>query len=372
MGSVSTLSPFVYWAQTEKNLSLRVDLRNVKAPKVSLTCNELEFSANGIGAKGENQYYFTIKFYQNVDPDDSQYRITDREVDFSIVKKEEEWWPRLIAEKKKPVWLKIDFDRLKTEDDESDGENLLEHRRSTYDDLLDDLAKSRRKTKKKVEDFRKIYLLLYNLFQFVGFLYCLIVISIRYAKDGPLSMEGTYGAIGKAFQFCTLMQLLEILHPLLGYTSGNAVFPTVQVFGRVTMLFLMIGGEPRMQTKPVVFYLLLIYATIEVIRYPYYMLRTYSVDIGILTWLRYTIWIPFYPLGFLCEGVIILRNIPYFEETKKFSLELPNAWNFSLHFPTLMRVYLLMGFFPTLYCLMNNMYKQRVKILGEKRKEKSL
>ena len=28
-------------------------------------------------------------------------------------------------------------------------------------------------------------------------------------------------------------------------------------------------------------------------------------------------WIPLYPLGFICEGVIALRDIPYFEETEK-------------------------------------------------------
>ena len=32
---------------------------------------------------------------------------------------------------------------------------------------------------------------------------------------------------------------------------------------------------------------------------------------------RYTLWIPLFPLGFICEGVIALRNIPYFEETEK-------------------------------------------------------
>ena len=39
---------------------------------------------------------------------------------------------------------------------------------------------------------------------------------------------------------------------------------------------------------------------------------------------RYTIWIPLYPIGFICEGVIALRNIPYFEETEQFSVLLPN------------------------------------------------
>ena len=56
--------------------------------------------------------------------------------------------------------------------------------------------------------------------------------------------------------------------------------------------------------------------------------------------IRYTIWIPLYPAGFVCEGVIFLRNIPYFEETKKFTIELPNSFNFSFHFPTLLRFYL--------------------------------
>lgn len=46
-------------------------------------------------------------------------------------------------------------------------------------------------------------------------------------------------------------------------------------------------------------------------RYPYYMLRVYDVEISFLTWLRYTIWIPLYPLGFICEGVVVLRWVQF-------------------------------------------------------------
>ena len=42
----------------------------------------------------------------------------------------------------------------------------------------------------------------------------------------------------------------------------------------------------RMQSKPVVFYLFMTYATIEIVRYPYYMLRVYDIDFGLITWLR--------------------------------------------------------------------------------------
>ena len=70
-------------------------------------------------------------------------------------------------------------------------------------------------------------------------------------------------------------------------------------------------------------------------------------------------WVPLYPLGFICEGVIALRDIPYFEETEKFSISLPNEWNFAFYFPNVIRFYLLFGFFPMLYTQMWHMYNLR-------------
>ena len=99
------------------------------------------------------------------------------------------------------------------------------------------------------------------------------------------------------------------------------------------------------------------------------MLRVYDIDIGLLTWLRYTLWVPLYPAGFICEGVIALRDIPYFEETEKFSVLLPNSWNFSFYFPTMLRLYLLFGYFPILYTMMWHMYHLRCKRLGIKQHE---
>lgn len=37
-------------------------------------------------------------------------------------------------------------------------------------------------------------------------------------------------------------------------------------------------------------------------RYPFYMLACIDTEWKTLTWLRYTIWIPLYPLGVLAEG----------------------------------------------------------------------
>lgn len=178
------------------------------------------------------------------------------------------------------------------------------------------------------------------------------------------SMKDTFAAVGNPFKFIQLLQFLEVMHPLFGYTKNSILVSFMQVGGRAFVLFCMIDAEPRMQTKHVVFYLFLIWSVIEIVRYPYYITQLLNIKISFLTWLRYTIWIPLYPMGFLCEGIIILRNIPYFEETQKFTVSLPNAYNFSFHFPSFLRIYLLVLFLPALYTTMSHMKRLRSKKLG--------
>ena len=43
------------------------------------------------------------------------------------------------------------------------------------------------------------------------------------------------------------------------------------------------------------------------VRYPFYTLRIIHREVSFVTWLRYTIWIPLYPLGVITEGVLYLR-----------------------------------------------------------------
>lgn len=77
------------------------------------------------------------------------------------------------------------------------------------------------------------------------------------------------------------------------------------------------------------------------------------------------------PAAFFCEGVVALRDIPYFEETEKFDLVMPNYFNMAFHFPTVIRFYLLFLFFPLLYSSMNRMYHLRCKKLGIRQHERN-
>lgn len=81
------------------------------------------------------------------------------------------------------------------------------------------------------------------------------------------SIESTYSSVGKVIKFLHLMQILEVLHPLMGYTSGNVLMPVIQLSGRSFLIFLLIDAEPTIQSNASVFYLFLTYTTVELIRY---------------------------------------------------------------------------------------------------------
>lgn len=358
---MKVLSPFVYWAQTESAISLKIDLKNVSDPHVKLVENKITFSAEGTGAQGNNRYEFNLDLFSpvktSVDSADETMivRVFDNRINIMIQKVKPSWWPRLTAQPQKPAWLKINFDLWKSEDC-PDSEEETRDVMKDYPGMYDKVHKEEMGYRK---DFKKVYLAVYNLFQFVGYLYVLTVMCVRYAKLEDESLANTYEHVGPAMKFLQLLQYLEVMHPLFGYTKGGVLFPLLQVSGRAFVLFAMIEAEPRMQTKPVVFYLFLVWSMVEIVRYPFYISQLYKKEIYILTWLRYTIWIPLYPLGVFCEAVIILRNIPYFEETQKFTISLPNEWNFAFHLPSFLKLYLLVVIFPGMYALMGHMHKIR-------------
>lgn len=360
-------SPFVYWAQTESTISLKIELKNVVDPDVKVLENNLKFSAEGIGARGESLYEFKLDLFSPVKNAENNHvttvRVFENRVDIVLQKEEPAWWPRLTAQPQKPAWLKINFDLWKAED-AADSEDEKRDVMKDYPGMYDRLHKEELGYRR--EDLKKVYLKLYNLFQFIGYTYVLTVMAIRYAKLDYDSVADTYEHVGPAMKFLQLLQYLEVMHPLFGYTRGGVLVPFLQVSGRAFVLFVMIEAEPRMHTKPVVFYLFVMWSMIEVVRYPYYISQLYKKDFYILTWLRYTMWIPLYPIGIICEAIVILRNIPYFEETQRFTVSLPNEWNFAFHMPTFLRVYLLFLTFPGMYFVMSHMHKLRTVKLKPK------
>ncbi|CAG2114113.1 unnamed protein product, partial [Medioppia subpectinata] len=183
------LSPFVYWGQTSDQISLKIDLMNVKCPLIDLKENSLQFFGSGIGAKGLNEYAFLIHFYTDVNPTESFYKHNDRHIEFVIKKRCNVLWPRLLSSVVRPQWIKVDFDRIQPEEEsdpdvnsaDKEFDELIPNQQNSYRNFgQKDFGRRKKSMNKgfKVEDFKKTYLFLYNLFQFVGFVYVFLIITI--------------------------------------------------------------------------------------------------------------------------------------------------------------------------------------------------
>ncbi|XP_041362904.1 very-long-chain (3R)-3-hydroxyacyl-CoA dehydratase-like [Gigantopelta aegis] len=367
-----TLSPFVLWGQKSDYVTLKVELREVMDEDVDLTDEKIKFTAQGVGVKGNNKYSFEIDFYLPVDPEKSKYRVTPTGVEIRVEKGAKgEVWPRLTEKPIKLPWLKIDFDKVMLEDDseeEHDDGSLRNQQEEMLNRIENDLMKD---PESAPLDYKRLYLFLYNMFQFVGYSYIVFVLQYRFYKYGEDDKHTAFETVGSQVMVCQFVAVMEIVHPLLGLVKSGFFAPFAQVFGRNFILFVLLLNEPRLHTAPAVWYLFVVWCAVEMVRYPYYMLNTLGKEIDFITWLRYTVWIPLYPLGFLLEGTIVIMSIPLFTQTEKLSVHLPNSTNFAFYFPWLLHGYLALLAIAA-YKMMNYMYLQRKKKLGigERKKTK--
>ena len=101
----------------------------------------------------------------------------------------------------------------------------------------------------------------------------------------------------------------------------------------------------------------------EVIRYSYYAVGLCQINISILTWLRYTLFIVLYPLGVTGELWCYYDSLHFLKTSKFMSLAMPNKFNFifSPYVVTLMVMLFYIPGFPPMYM---HMVKQRRKVLG--------
>uniref|UniRef100_A0A2K6EUK2 Very-long-chain (3R)-3-hydroxyacyl-CoA dehydratase n=1 Tax=Propithecus coquereli TaxID=379532 RepID=A0A2K6EUK2_PROCO len=300
------LTPHVYWAQRHRELYLRVELSDVQNPAISITENVLHFKAQGHGAKGDNVYEFHLEF-------------------LDLVKPEEE-------------------ERLNKLRLESQG------------------------SPETLVSLRKGYLFMYNLVQFLGFSWIFVNMTVRFFILGKESFYDTFHTVADMMYFCQMLAVVETINAAIGVIKSPVLPCLIQLLGRNFILFIIFGTMEEMQNKAVVFFVFYLWSTVEIFRYPFYMLCCLDMDWKVLTWLRYTVWIPIYPLGCLAEAVSVIQSIPIFNETGRFSFTLPYPVKIKVRFSFFLQIYLIMLFLG-LYINFRHLYKQRRRRYGQKKKK---
>ena len=113
--------PLVTWAQRPGLIFLTVCLEDCKEPKIEVKPNYLKFHGNGGADKKDHEV--TIEFLKEIDPDKSKFAVKERVIEFALEKKESgPYWERLLKDKTKQHWLRIDFNKWVDEDASDDEE----------------------------------------------------------------------------------------------------------------------------------------------------------------------------------------------------------------------------------------------------------
>ncbi|KAL0422779.1 UNVERIFIED_CONTAM: Very-long-chain (3R)-3-hydroxyacyl-CoA dehydratase PASTICCINO 2 [Sesamum latifolium] len=217
-----------------------------------------------------------------------------------------------------------------------------------------------------LSSIRRIYLVLYNWIVFLGWaqVFYLAVKTLR--ESGHQSV---YAAVEKPLFLAQSAAILEILHSLTGIVRSPVSATLPQVSSRLYVTWGILYSFPEIRTHFLVGSLVISWSITEIIRYSFFGFKeAFGFAPYWLLWLRYSTFLLLYPSGITSEVGLIYYALPYMRESGKFSIRMPNKWNFA--FDYYYNALLILGFYvpgsPHMY---GYMLGQRKKALSKPKTE---
>lgn len=141
-----------------------------------------------------------------------------------------------------------------------------------------------------------------------------------------------------------------------------------QISSRLYATWGIVWSFPEVRTHILVSSLVISWSITEIIRYSFFGTReAFGSAPSWLLWLRYSTFLLLYPTGITSEVGLIYKALPYMKESGKFSVRMPNKWNFSFdyYYAALVSIAIYVLDFPHLY---SYMLGQRKKALSKTKK----
>eukprot|EP00197_Chlamydomonas_leiostraca_P011161 CAMPEP_0202861760 /NCGR_PEP_ID=MMETSP1391-20130828/3050_1 /ASSEMBLY_ACC=CAM_ASM_000867 /TAXON_ID=1034604 /ORGANISM="Chlamydomonas leiostraca, Strain SAG 11-49" /LENGTH=220 /DNA_ID=CAMNT_0049541195 /DNA_START=17 /DNA_END=679 /DNA_ORIENTATION=- len=205
------------------------------------------------------------------------------------------------------------------------------------------------------------HLFLYNSIQAVGWAVCLYKLAIAYS-----SMQKPDQAYAEAKDFAKVFQgasILEVVHAAIGIVPSSPAMALLQWAGRSHILYLVLDAVPQVQSSPASVVLLAAWSVSEIIRYPWYALSAIGACPSFLTWLRYTAFIPLYPVGVGAELALLWQGLPHLAARGAYSLRLPNQLNWGFDYKIFAQMVMVI-YLPAWWQLYTGLLRARKKRLG--------
>ncbi|VDK54145.1 unnamed protein product [Anisakis simplex] len=177
-----------------------------------------------------------------------------------------------------------------------------------------------------------------------------------------MSYSKIYESVELELQIFQTAAILEIVHAAIGIVRSPVGTTAIQVFSRVTVVWMVLYKVVSARDSIGVPMLLLAWSITEVVRYSYYALSLINSVPRLLVWMRYTFFIILYPMGASGEVFTMFAALPEVALRKHFTIEMPNAANvtFSFWWYLIGLILFYVPGFPQMYFYM---FGQRKKVL---------
>lgn len=218
------------------------------------------------------------------------------------------------------------------------------------------------KKEKSAGDF---YLVGYNLFQTIGWMYIFVKVILYAVTTG--TYYGMWNEISTSIKIFQTLAYIEVIHCVLKLVRSSPVITFLQITSRVMVVWGIITSVPEVANTIGVPLLLIAWCLAEIIRYSFYAANILDSCPYFLTWCRYTFFYVLYPLGVTGELLSMYASLPYIKERNLYSIRMPNKANFSFHYYYIVIASMLVYIpgFPHLY---QYMIGQRAKVLKGNKK----
>lgn len=212
---------------------------------------------------------------------------------------------------------------------------------------------------------RRFYLIAYNWIVFAGW-FQVLFLALKTLKES--GHEHVYSNIEKPLLLAQSAAFLEILHGVIGLVRSPISATLPQISSRLYVVWGILYSFPEVQTHPIVSSLVISWSITEIIRYSFFGTKeAFGSTPYWLLWLRYSTFLVLYPTGISSEIGMIYNALPYMKESGKYSISMPNKWNFSFDYFYFAFVVLAI-YVPGIPHLYGYMLGQRKKVLGKSKK----
>lgn len=214
----------------------------------------------------------------------------------------------------------------------------------------------------------RAYLTVYNAAMCVGWIVVLTRVVLTATSQPPSSSvadtaAAAYMAASVALAVFQTGALMEVLHAVTGLVRASPVTTLVQVSSRLLLVWGVLVPVPDVRASPFLLSMVCAWSLTEIPRYAYF---AYSVATGLppfwLAWLRYSTFIPLYPIGASSEWILLLKALPFIRAREIYTVHMPNPANFAFDYYRVC-ISLLALYIPGLPYMFMHMMKQRSKHL---------